>query len=153
MARGGARFALWLGVLAGGALAAAPERVRAQDCAKAEFEAVVEAAASALRELNQKNKPLFQGRLKELREKRNWSPDQFLKEAAPLVQDDKIAEFDQRSQEFLERIQSVGAETPADKAQGCKVLTDVRGYMKSLVEVQTAKWAYMFGRVEQELKK
>ena len=128
-------------------------RVEAQDCTKPEFEAVVEAAATALRDLNQKNRPIYQARLRELREKRSWTQDQFFKEAAPLVQDERIAEFDQRSQAFLERIQSMGAEAPTGSKEGCKTLAEVRGYMGSLVEVQSAKWSYMFGRIDQELKK
>ncbi len=125
----------------------------AEECAKAEFEVVVGEAAAALRELNIQNKPVFQAQLKQLREKRGWNHDQFLREAAPFVQDDKIAEYDQRSQDFLERIQTMGAEAPAARDQSCKALAEVRGYMKSLVEVQTAKWSYMFGRVQTELKK
>lgn len=140
----------WLGGLA---LAGLATPSVAQDCAKSAFEEVVGAAANTLRDLNQKNRPAFQTRLRELRDKRNWTPDQFLKEAAPLVQDDKIAEFDLRSQEFLERIQSMGAGAPASEELRCKALAEVRGYMQSLVEVQTAKWAYMFGRLEQEFSK
>ncbi len=145
-----ALLAAWLAALLG---CAATGPLYAQDCPKAEFEAVVEAAAAALRELNQKNKPLYQARLRELREKRNWTQDQFFREAAPLVQDEKIAEFDQRSQAFLERMQSMGAAVPASGGQTCKALAEVRGYMNSLVEVQTAKWTYMFERLDEQLKR
>ena len=125
----------------------------ARACDKSEFETVVADAANALRDLNQKHKPSFQARLKELKAKRGWSHDQFLKEAAPLVQDARIAEFDERSAAFLEKIQTVGAEGGNAAKPHCEALTDVRGMMRSLVEAQTAKWGYMFGKIEQELKR
>ena len=52
---------------------------------------VVDEAAAALRDLNAKNKPAFQEKLRQLKDKRAWSHDEFLKEAAPFVRDDKIA--------------------------------------------------------------
>jgi hypothetical protein len=54
-------------------------------CTKAEFEGVVDEAAAALRDLNNKNRPDFQEKLRTLKDKRGWSNDQFLKEAAPFV--------------------------------------------------------------------
>lgn len=125
----------------------------ADACEKSEFEAVVSEAANALRDLNQKHKPSYQARLKELKDKRGWSHDQFLKEAAPLVQDTKIAEYDERSAAFLEKIQTVGDEGSSTAKPQCAALTEVRAMMKSLVEAQTAKWSYMFGKIEQELKR
>ena len=120
-------------------------------CERADFEAVVSEAANALRDLNQKNKPPFQARLKDLKEKRGWSHDQFLKEAAPLVQDAKIAEFDERSAGFLEKIQTMGADGPG--APQCSALGEVRGVMQKLVEAQKDKWTYMFSMIEQEMKR
>ena len=70
-------------------------------CSKADFEAVVDEAAGALRDLARQNTPQFQGKLRQLKGKRGWSDDQLVKEAEPLVRDDKIAGFDQQSEEFL----------------------------------------------------
>ena len=52
-------------------------------CTKTEFESAVDHAAEALRELNNKNRPEFQAKLRKLKEKRAWSDDQFMKEARP----------------------------------------------------------------------
>src|SRR6476620_161052 len=65
-------------------------------CSKADFEAVVDDAAGALRGLAQQNTPQFQAKLRQLKVKRGWTDDQLLKEAEPLVRDDRIAEFDER---------------------------------------------------------
>ena len=131
---------------------AAPARSPAQiACERAEFEAVVADAAKALKELNQKNRPAFQGRLRELKDKRGWSHDQFLKDGAAFVQDSVISEYDERSTATLERIERIGAEGAASPTPSCKALGDVRGLMQDLVRVQTEKWGYMFGKIEREL--
>lgn len=149
-ARNGTSLAIALAISAGWAGASAS--ARAEGCARGDFEAVVGEAAAALRSLTQKNKPVFQARLRQLKEKRGWSHDQFLKEASPLVQDETIARYDEQSSEFLAMIESMGASAPASDAS-CKALGEVRAHMRSLVEVQQAKWTYMFGKVDQELGK
>jgi hypothetical protein len=122
-------------------------------CTKAEFEVVVDDAAAALRDLNMKNKPDFQEKLRQLKDKRGWSHDQFLTEAAPFVRDDKIAVFDQQSERLLLDISSQGQEGADAKTPDCALLQDLQGRMKVLVETQTAKWAYMFQKLDAALAK
>jgi len=122
-------------------------------CTKAEFEDVVDEAAAALRDLNFKNKPAFQEKLRELKDKRGWSHDQFLKEATPFVRDDKIAVFDQQSERLLLDISSEGQEGADAKTPDCALLQDLRGRMNVLVETQTQKWAYMFKKLDAALAK
>jgi hypothetical protein len=55
---------------------------QAPACAKGDFEVVVNEAGSVLRDLNRQNTPLFQAKLRQLKDKRSWSNDQFLKEAS-----------------------------------------------------------------------
>jgi hypothetical protein len=133
-------------VSAGTGLAQAPS------CTKGDFEGVVDEAAGALRKLGQQNTPSFQGRLRQLKDKRGWSHDEFLKEAAPFVRDDTIAGFDQKSEEFLLRITS-GGQAGASEAPDCALLAELRATMKVLVETQQAKWAYMFAKIDKELAK
>ncbi len=118
-----------------------------------QFEAAVSDAAGALRDLNAQNRPPFQEKLRALKDKRGWNHDQFLKEATPLVQDAKIAEYDKESSDFLEKIQSMGAEGAAAKEPDCTQLTQLRSHMQSLVASQKTKWQYMLERVERELAK
>jgi hypothetical protein len=122
-------------------------------CSKGDFEAVVDEAAGALRDLARQNTPQFQGKLRQLKQKRGWSDDQFLKEAEPLVRDDKIAGFDQQSEDFLARITSGGQQGSSAEAPNCALLTELRATMGQLVETQKAKWTYMFEKIESELKK
>ncbi len=125
----------------------------AQGCSKGEFESVVDEAARALSALNQQNTPSFQAKLRQLKDKRGWSHDQFMSEAAPLVRDETIAEFDQKSVDLLGRITSGGQSGASGSEPNCALLTELRGQMKALVETQKAKWSYMFGKIEGELKK
>lgn len=127
-------------------------------CTKAQFEAVVDEAGEALRNLNQEKKPEFQDRLRQLKDKRGWSHDEFLKAAAPFVKDDQIDIYDTKSNELLEKISLMGQDTaaatvPGSKTPDCAVLLELRAQMKVLVETQNAKWAYMFGKLDGELRK
>jgi hypothetical protein len=122
-------------------------------CSKADFEAVVDEAAGALRELARENTPPFQARLRQLKQKRGWSDEQFLKEAEPLVRDDRISEFDQKSEELLARITGAGQASPSGAGPDCTLLAGLRASMGALIDTQKAKWAYMFSRIDAELGK
>ncbi len=122
-------------------------------CEKADFEAVVDEAAAALRDLNLKNRPTFQDKLRGLKDKRGWNHDQFMKEAAPFVADAKIAEYDQASTDLLTEISTLGQEGADASTPDCKLLAELRARMKTLVDTQTAKWAYMFGKLDAEVVK
>lgn len=120
-------------------------------CAKADFEAVVDDAAGALRDLNLQNKPAFQEKLRLLKEKRGWSHDAFLKEAAPFVRDERIAVYDQDSERLLEDISTLGQEGAEAPTPDCALLADLKSRMQTLVDTQTAKWTYMFEKLDTAL--
>jgi hypothetical protein len=145
---------LAVAVLLAGLVGAGVASAQAPACSKADFEVVVDEAAGALRELARQNTPPFQAKLRQLKAKRGWSDEQFLKEAEPLVRDDAIAAFDRRSDEFLARIMS-GGQTGAQAggAPDCALLAQLRSVMQALVETQKSKWAYMFEKIEGELRK
>jgi hypothetical protein len=125
----------------------------ATTCTKTEFEDVVDDAAAALRDLNNKNRPEFQEKLRHLKDKRGWDNDQFLKEAAPFVKDDQIDVFDDKSNDLLDKISSMGQEGATAKTPDCAMLSELRGHMAVLVETQTEKWTYMFKKLDGELAK
>lgn len=122
-------------------------------CTKSDFEAVVDEAGATLRDLNTTNKPLFQDKLRALKDKRGWNTDQFLREAAPYVKDEKIDVWDEESNELLEKIASLGQEGSAAATPDCNLLAELRGFLKTLVTAQTEKWSYMFGKLDTELGK
>jgi len=122
-------------------------------CTKTEFESAVDNAAEALRELNNKNRPEFQSRLRKLKEKRAWTDDQFMKEAAPFVKDEEISIFDSKTSELLASISAMGQEGANAAQPNCSVLTELRGLMQVLVDTQTSKWTYMFKKLDDEIAK
>jgi hypothetical protein len=146
-------------VLAAVAIAAASgsvPRAEAQEtaaCAKAEFESAVDEAAGALRDLNNKNRPEFQNKLRQLKDKRHWDNDQFMKEAAPFVKDAEIQVFDDKSNELLASISSMGQEGANAKVPDCAMLGNLRDLMRVLIETQVSKWTYMFKKLDVELAK
>jgi hypothetical protein len=140
-----------VGVAVAGNADVVAEEARA--CKKEDFESVVEAAASALRDLNGKTRPAFQERLRALKEKRKWSHDEFLKNATPFVRDDKTAIYDKSTDELLSAISAMGQEGAQSAAPDCAMLLELRARMKLLVDTQTAKWSYMFEKLNGELAK
>ena len=120
-------------------------------CTKLEFEAVVENAAASLRDLNARNAPGFQDKLRLLRDRRKWSAEEFMEKAAPFVQDERIAAYDQRSTDLLMKLNSVGAAGASSNVPDCKLLEELRSTMKALIDTQIEKWAYMFAKIERGL--
>jgi hypothetical protein len=121
---------------------------RAQPCARADFEAVVDQASATLVEVTQQKTPQFQGKLRALKDKRGWSNEQLMKDGAPFVRDDTIAGFDEKSEQLLIKINS-----QASDGADCRALADLKAAMAALVETQTAKWSYMFDKIDKELAK
>ncbi len=124
-----------------------------QTCAREDFVSVVEAASGSLRDLNIQNRPVFQEKLRELKEKRHWTNDEFIVQARPFVGDDKTAVYDKTTNELLSAISSMGQEGAAAATPDCALLLELRARMKLLVDTQSAKWSYMFEKLDAELAK
>lgn len=126
----------------------------ASSCERSDFEATVDGAAETLRDLTGRNTPLFQAKLRELKAKRGWSHEEFLREAERFVRDEKIAAFDAKSVTLLAELDAAGnAEISSKGKPDCNVLHRLRTVMATLVETQEEKWAYMFTQVEAALAK
>jgi len=158
----GARAGLVLAAMAVGLAIAAPVLPAAAQeapasepatCTRVEFESAVDSAAEALRDLNNRNRPAFQGKLRQLKEKRGWNDSQFLKEAEPFVKDEEIGVFDARTNELLVSISTLGQEGANAPEPNCAMLGELRAKMQVLIETQTAKWAHMFEKLNGELAK
>lgn len=119
---------------------------KAQTCQRADFEAVVDEASNTLLQLTQTNTPAFQAKLRALKAKRNWTNEQLMTEGAAFVRDDKIAAFDQQSEQLLLKINTQGGD-----GADCGVLAGLKDAMKTLVDTQQAKWKHMFDKIDAEL--
>jgi hypothetical protein len=132
-------------------LLALPAAGQDAGCTREAFESVVGQSAAALRDLTAKNRPLFQARLRALKDKRGWAHDQFLKEAAPIVQDARTDAYDKTSSALLADLERMGAQGSAAATPDCAALARLRDRMEALVEAQRQKWAYLIDKVEREL--
>jgi hypothetical protein len=139
------------GVLLLALLHAAPAAAQDPACKREAFEEAVGMSAAALRDLTGLNRPVFQIRLRELKDKRGWDHTQFLREAAPIVQDARTDAYDKESTDLLEEIARMGAEGSAAATPDCDALTRLKSRMQALVDAQRGKWAYLIGKVEREL--
>ena len=126
---------------------------RAQTCSKTDFVNAVEQASKSLVALNRQNKPRFQNKLRQLRLKRKWTHDQFMKEAAIFVRDDKIAVFDETSQKELLDIERLGGEGESARKPDCNLLKELEQHMGILIKIQKNKWQYMFKKLDAALAK
>jgi hypothetical protein len=120
-------------------------------CAKEDFETVVEQASGSLRDLNSENRPLFQEKLRELKNKRHWNHDEFITNAKPYVKDEKTVVYDRTTDELLSAIASMGQEGATAETPDCSRIVELRARMKMLVDTQSAKWSYMFQKLDAEL--
>ncbi len=145
-----ALWALTLICLTGASARAQAVSGTAAACQRTEFESVVASAADALRSITQQNSPAFQAKLRALKEKRGWSHEQFMAEGTRFVRDDKIAAFDEKSGDLLARINNAGS-TSLQTETNCAQLTDLKANMAALVDIQTAKWTYMFANIDAEI--
>ena len=132
-------------------LHAAPAAAQDPACTREAFEQAVGQSAEALRDLTGQNRPVFQTRLRQLKDKRGWDHNQFLREAAPIVQDARTDEYDRESTTLLDEISRMGAEGSAAPTPDCTALVRLKGNMQALVDAQRGKWAYLIEKVEREL--
>ncbi|HML30495.1 MAG TPA: hypothetical protein PKE16_16990 [Hyphomicrobium sp.] len=120
-------------------------------CVKEDFELVVEEAAGSLRDLNAKNRPLFQEKLRQLKDKRHWSHDEFIEKAKPFVKDEKTEVYDKTTNELLSAIAAMGQQSAEATEPDCSRMQELRARMKLLVDTQSAKWTYMFQKLDTKL--
>jgi hypothetical protein len=119
----------------------------AGSCTRDDFATVVEQASDTLRALNADNTPTFQTKLRQLKERRKWTHDQFLKQAAPFVQDDKILGLDEQTATLLNKIQGLG-EGGTGREPDCALLAVLKTHMQDLVTTTQTKWSYMNGKID-----
>ena len=120
---------------------------RAASCTRDDFANVVEQASDSLRTLNADNTPKFQAKLRALKDRRKWTHEQFLKEAAPFVQDEKIQALDEQTATLLNKIQGLG-EGGGGREPNCALLAILQTHMKALIDTTQAKWTYMNGKID-----
>jgi Skp family chaperone for outer membrane proteins len=131
---------------AAAALSASP--LPALACTAADFGAVVDQTAQALRDLNINGAQRFQAKLRSLREKNGLSEDEIQARAAAL-QDDKMDEFNREVDSLFSQMDAL-SQTPNDKIN-CEKLEELKRVRDRLLTVMGQKSGYMLAKADVEL--
>ena len=119
-------------------------------CTSADFGAVVDQTAQALRDLNINGAKRFQAKLQSLRQKHGLSEDEIQTRAAAL-QDDKMSEFNREIDTLVNQM-DVLSQTPNDKIT-CAKLDELKRVRDQLLTIMALKSGYMLAKADAELDK
>jgi hypothetical protein len=119
-------------------------------CTAADFGAVVDQTAQALRDLNINGANRFQAKLQSLREKHGLSEDEIQTRAAAL-QDDKMSEFNREIDALVNQMDLL-SQTPNDKIN-CEKLDELKRVRDRLLTIMGQKSGYMLAKADVELDK
>jgi hypothetical protein len=125
-------------------------QARAQNCTAADFGAVVDQTAQALRELNGTGSQRYQAKVASLKEKHRLSQGEIEARTTGL-QDDKIAVFNREIESLVGQM-DVLSQTPNAKIT-CEKLDELKRVRDRLLAVMGQKSGYMLAKVESELEK
>ena len=129
-------FLLLFLILVGG------QEAQAQNCTSADFGAVVDQTAQALRDLNRTGSKRYQTKLTELREKRGAS-------AAEELQDETTAGFDREIESLVTQLDVI-SQTPNSKIN-CEKLDELKRGRDRLLTVMSQKSGYLLAKIESKL--
>jgi hypothetical protein len=119
-------------------------------CTSADFGAVVDQTAQALRDLNINGAKRFQAKLQAVRQKHGLTEDEIQTRAAAL-QDDKMSEFNREIDSLVNQM-DVLSQTPNDKIN-CEKLDELKRVRDQLLTIMGQKSGYMLAKADVELDK
>ncbi|WP_125461687.1 MULTISPECIES: DUF1134 domain-containing protein [Rhodomicrobium] len=137
------RLAVFAGALSLSGLAASGARA----CNAADFGAVVDQTAQALRDLNVNGAQRYQAKLNALRQKHHLS-DQEIEQRAESLQDDKMSDFNREIEMLVGQMDSLST-TPNDKIT-CDKLEELKRVRDRLLTVMGQKSGYMLAKADIE---
>lgn len=141
--------AAWLAVICASLfLLAGPLATSAKACTAADFAAVVDDTAVALRDLNAAGAQRFQEKLKAYQQKHDLS-DAEIRARAAAVQDEKMSDFNREIEQLVAEMDMLGNLGP-DQVN-CEKLEDLKRVRDRLLTVMGQKSGYMLARADIEL--
>jgi hypothetical protein len=145
-------------------VSAAPLCVHAEDCGRDAFAAVVGKAGAELTSMNDANKKNFHEKLQLLKTRKGWADADYVAQATPFIQDERIAALDTDNAALLAKVPQLGSAAQTTQALAsmspsmggapdgrCAMLDELRGLMAKVVGNTQAKWSYMFGKIDSAL--
>ena len=122
---------------------------RAATCPPDQFAAAVDQSGASLRSFNGEAQPKLNERIKALKAKKGWPDEGYEEKAYDYLQDQRIAEFDTRSNDLLSKIDMLGQQGEKGGAE-CPSLDELKAAGGELLGVMKAKSAYMIERIDAE---
>jgi hypothetical protein len=130
--------------------AAEPSPPQPQRCTAKDFASAVDTSGAALRAFTLEAQPKIQDRMRRYREVMKLDTDDYESAAIDAIQDEKLADFDEKSAAMLLRINNLGrvAEgTPPD----CGKLAEIASLSRDLLTVMREKANYMLARLDAKI--
>ncbi len=122
----------------------------AKTCTAEDIAAAVDAAGAALREYNGAARPRLETKLARLGKKKGWPKEESNERGLKYLQDGRTAELDEKANELLVRIDTLGRPAQVDQLD-CSALGEIKSAGGELLAVMKSKTAYMTDKLDREL--
>jgi len=110
----------------------------------------VDQAGAELRAFSAEAQPKLKQQLAALKEKKHWPDEGYEEKGFDLIRDDRITAFDEKADELLTRIDTLGR-PEAGAAVPCASLNEVKASASELLAVMRTKASYINERINREL--
>lgn len=122
----------------------------AETCAAEQFSREVDRAGEALRGFNSEMAPKLQSRIRELKSAKGWKESDFQNLAQQYLFDDQIAEYDNKANKLLDRLDELGSTGELGGAD-CAKLKELKTTGTELLDVMREKSAYTLAKIDKEI--
>ena len=122
----------------------------AETCAAEQFSREVDRAGEALRGFNSEMAPKLQSRIRELKSAKGWKESDFQNLAQQYLFDDRIAEYDNKANKLLDRLDELGSTGELGGAD-CAKLKELKTTGIELLDVMREKSAYTLAKIDKEI--
>jgi hypothetical protein len=120
-----------------------------EPCKPEQFTAAIDASGAALRAFNSDAQPKLKDRIRGLKDKKTWGDD-YENRAYDYLQDGRISEFDARTNELIDKIDTLGRKGESGSSD-CTALTELQAAGVALLGIMKDKNAYMLGKLDLEI--
>jgi hypothetical protein len=131
------------------ALSTAP-RAAVEVCTGDDFAKAVNDAGAALRKLSADNTPRLQAKMRQLKVKMKWPDAGYEDRAYELLQDERVAAFDNSANGLLAKIDALGT-LEKGAALDCSKLQELQAASLELQATVKTKTAYLISKLDQML--
>ncbi len=121
-----------------------------ETCAAEQFSHEVDRAGEALRGFNAEMAPKLQNRIRDLKLAKDWKEAEFQNRAQEYLFDKQIAEYDNRANKLLNRLDELGSTGELGGAD-CTKLKELKTTGNALLDVMRQKSAYTLAKIDKAI--